>query len=263
MQMQSIQLSQESIGSALEIVAAAHDLRNRIGVAGCEVHLLRKRIAGGTAFASEFLSSLERTLRAANDQLESLLELLCAQATLQVGSDSAELLDLVGMVKRVVAQHDSASDVHEFTLLNTSPEIAGVWDEGRLTYALTSLLTNAINYSPAGGDILVTLHVQDDEAVLRVIDGGIGIPAIELSHVFEPFYRGRNAEPLCAGLGLGLATARLIVEQYGGVLDVKSIEGEGATFTIRMPLPMSRFGSGCASPADRECAPRGHAPSLD
>lgn len=238
MRTQSIRYHEQSSGSALDIAAAAHDLRNRVGIAGCEVYLLRRRITGEAegAFASEYLASIERTLHAANLQLESLLELTRAHPSMQAGTQMPRL-DLVELVTRLVAQRRSTYGVHDLTLMCTASQIRGAWDERRLSQALISLVRNALDYSPGHPQVLITLQLDGNEAVLRVADRGIGIPASDLPNVFQPFYRGSNAESVCAGLGLGLATARLIVEQYGGTIEVESIEGQGATFTVRLPLP--------------------------
>src|ERR1043166_877220 len=141
--------------------------------------------------------------------------------------------------------------------------MTGAWDEDRLSNALSRLLANAITYSPAGTQVVVTLGIDSADAVVRVTDYGIGVPGADLPHIFRAFYRARNAESVSAGLGLGLATARLMIEQYGGALEAKSIEGNGATFTIRLPLPTPRSGCGCANPADRKCAPHARAPLPD
>jgi signal transduction histidine kinase len=237
-QTQSIRFREQSFGSALEIAAAAHDLRNRVGIAGCEIHLLRQRITqkAETAFTSEYLASVERTLHAASDQLEGLLELIRARASLQPGPETPRL-DLVEFVTRLVAQRRSTHGPHDLVFLTATPEITGAWDERRLCQAVTSLLRNALDYSLGRAHVVVTLQREGNLAVLRIADRGIGIPASDLPHVFQPFYRARNAESVCAGLGLGLATARLIVEQYGGTIEAESIEGHGATFTLRLPLP--------------------------
>ncbi len=80
-------------------------------------------------------------------------------------------------------------------------------------------------------------------AVLAVQDQGIGIPAADLPHVFERFYRARNVSGRTPGTGLGLAGARQIVEQHGGTIAVESREGAGSTVTIRLPL-----GEACQRP---------------
>ena len=109
-------------------------------------------------------------------------------------------------------------------------------DPTRIARAVANLLGNAIKYSPAGGEIAVTLTREDDSAVLAVRDQGIGIPAADLPRIFERFHRGSNVAGQIAGAGIGLAGARQIVEQHGGAITVESREGAGSTFTVRLPL---------------------------
>src|SRR5437762_7907799 len=91
-----------------------------------------------------------------------------------------------------------------------------------------------------GGTITVTISQEKDEtnswAKLTVQDQGLGIPAEEVSHIFEPFYRASNVLNNIAGTGIGLASVAQIVEQHGGTITVKSKECKGTTFTIHLPL---------------------------
>ena len=101
------------------------------------------------------------------------------------------------------------------------------------------MLSNAIKYSPNGGD--VSVRIASDaapgglETLLTVHDQGIGIPKADLPHIFERFYRARNVTGR-PGSGIGLAGVRSIVEQHGGAITVESLEGQGSTFTVRLPL---------------------------
>jgi signal transduction histidine kinase len=103
-----------------------------------------------------------------------------------------------------------------------------------------NLLSNAIKYSPNGGDVRVRLRSEEDEvgrfAVLEVQDRGLGIPEDDLPRIFERFQRGTNVTGRIAGTGIGLAGAKQIVEQHGGGISVWSREGEGSTFTVRLPV---------------------------
>jgi signal transduction histidine kinase len=73
-------------------------------------------------------------------------------------------------------------------------------------------------------------------AVVRVSDQGLGVPAADLPHLFEPFYRGTNVAGAIEGTGIGLPVARRVVVEHGGTIDVESEAGVGSTFTIRLPL---------------------------
>jgi len=99
---------------------------------------------------------------------------------------------------------------------------------------ITNLVTNATNYTPAGGTITVSVAREEEDAVIRVQDSGIGIPPEALPHIFEPFFR--VSEDVARGTGLGLTISREIVELHGGTLTVKSEVGRGSTFTVRLPL---------------------------
>jgi heavy metal sensor kinase len=102
---------------------------------------------------------------------------------------------------------------------------------------ITNLLHNAINYTPEGGKVTLSVAREGDSAVLKVWDTGPGIPPEHLPHIFDRFYRvdsGRSRDQ--GGSGLGLNIARWIVESHGGSLTAESTPGSGATFTARLPL---------------------------
>jgi signal transduction histidine kinase len=119
------------------------------------------------------------------------------------------------------------------------PAVVGWWDERRLERVLANLLTNAIKYSPDGGEILVRVDLEQGptgpRSLLAVTDCGVGIPAADLPHVFERYRRGGNVGGI-AGSGIGLFGSRRIVEQHGGTIEAASREGNGSTFTLRLPL---------------------------
>lgn len=113
-------------------------------------------------------------------------------------------------------------------------------DEARVHRVLANLLNNAIKYSPDGGAVRVSVNATDGShgksAVLVVRDEGVGIPSDDLPHVFDRFRRGANVVGRFAGTGLGLASARQLVELHGGTISVESEEGKGSTFVVRLPL---------------------------
>jgi signal transduction histidine kinase len=101
---------------------------------------------------------------------------------------------------------------------------------------VANLLANAIKYSPRGGPIHVTVKPDGPSAVLVVHDEGVGIPHDELPHIFDRFHRGANVVGRFRGIGLGLASARELVEPHGGTISAESEYGRGSTFTVRLPL---------------------------
>jgi signal transduction histidine kinase len=109
-------------------------------------------------------------------------------------------------------------------------------DAGRLEQVVVILLDNALTYNRRGGTVVVTLCRAGDQAVLEVRDTGPGIPAADLPHLFERFYRGRGAGVAAEGSGLGLAIASGIVRAHRGRLHVHSEPGVGSRFSVLLPL---------------------------
>jgi signal transduction histidine kinase len=109
-------------------------------------------------------------------------------------------------------------------------------DEIGLRRVLGNLVSNAIKYTPDGGQVLLELEADDTATIIRVTDSGFGIGEGDLPHIFERFYRVTNApHHQVEGTGLGLAIAKLIVEQHGGQIEVSSQLSEGSTFTVCLP----------------------------
>jgi len=110
-------------------------------------------------------------------------------------------------------------------------------DEDRLKQLLLNLVDNAIKYTQPGGSVQLSLAKDTGWAQLVVRDTGIGIPAEDLPHIFERFYRVDKARSRAqGGSGLGLAIVKWVVQTHGGAIKVNSIVGEGTTFTVTLPL---------------------------
>ncbi|MCX5975420.1 MAG: ATP-binding protein, partial [Coprothermobacterota bacterium] len=100
-----------------------------------------------------------------------------------------------------------------------------------------NLLTNAIKFSPPDGEVEISLALQGEEALFRVRDFGAGIPPEEIPQLFQPFQRTTGAnQAVIPGTGLGLYTAKLIVEAHGGSIALHSELGKGTTIVVRLPL---------------------------
>jgi two-component system sensor histidine kinase SenX3 len=110
-------------------------------------------------------------------------------------------------------------------------------DESQLVMALRNLLTNAIAYSPTRTRVAVATRLDGNAVSISVTDQGIGIPDGEQSRIFERFYRVDPARSrITGGTGLGLAIVKHVCANHGGECAVWSVEGEGSTFTLRLPL---------------------------
>ncbi|MGA9076905.1 MAG: ATP-binding protein [Acidimicrobiales bacterium] len=147
------------------------------------------------------------------------------------------LVNLV-MAEAVERVHAAAEqrDV-EIKLEEPSPPVAVLGDRRQLTSALYNLLENAVKFSYEGGIVEFTGTVDGDDIVVAVAYKGLGIPTRDLERIFERFYRvdhGRSRST--GGTGLGLSIVRHVANSHHGSVSVESREGEGSTFTLRLPL---------------------------
>jgi PAS domain S-box-containing protein len=110
-----------------------------------------------------------------------------------------------------------------------------IGDESMLTQILDRLTSNAFKYSPEGSVVRFDVSTDAKRAKFIIADNGIGIPADDLIHIFEPFHRGSNIGEI-RGTGMGLAILRKLIELHGGTIDVESHVGEGTTVTLTLPL---------------------------
>ncbi len=115
-------------------------------------------------------------------------------------------------------------------------EVSG--DRDRLKQVLINLTSNAIHYTPAGGEVYLNLSKTGETARIVVRDTGPGIPQKDLPHIFDRFYRGEKSRTRSktTGFGLGLSIAYFIVEAHGGRIEADSHEGQGTTFAVYLPL---------------------------
>lgn len=143
-------------------------------------------------------------------------------------------LDLLDVSRRVVDEQQATSPMHRIVL--DAPERADVeWDGVRTDQLLTNLISNAIRYSPEGGEITVSVRPTAAEVTLAVSDEGIGISPDQQDLLFRPFSR---LEPALSteGTGLGLYISRAIVEAHAGRLTIESVPGHGSTFRAIIPI---------------------------
>src|SRR5690606_10225810 len=119
------------------------------------------------------------------------------------------------------------------------PEKSDIWIEGekdRIQQIVLNLLSNAIAYTPEGGEISINLIEEEKDVKLLISDTGIGIAQKELPRIFERFYRVEKARSRSSGgTGLGLAIVKHLVDSHNGKIEVNSVEGVGTTFIVTLP----------------------------
>jgi two-component system CheB/CheR fusion protein len=172
-------------------------------------------------------------------RLRMLVNDLLDVARLQTGklSLNAEPLNLVPLVAQAVEAARFLAAGQAIQLDATPDPILVRGDAGRLEQVLLNLLTNAIHYAPGTDRIAVRLRRTGGEAEIQVHDDGPGIAAEDLPNLFTRFYQVAHApEGTKSGLGLGLYIAKELVTAHQGRIDVRSVPGEGTTFTVRLPV---------------------------
>ena len=162
-------------------------------------------------------------------------------------------VDLVAIVRDAVElARPRAEEAGVALVTELEPVERCVGDRDRLAQVLDNLLSNALKFTPPGGRVVVGLADDGPQVRIEVTDTGVGIPAADLPHLFDRFYRARNATGRSVpGLGLGLAIVQTIVEGHGGTVSVRSENGAGACFTVLLPAVDSGSRSREPSRADR------------
>lgn len=213
---------------------ASHELRTPLAVilSQAQTALARERPA------SEYREALEACQRAAQ-RMRRLTESLLELARLDAGQASirAERVDLSAVVRecvdlvRPLAAERSVKVVCDLQIV----ECEG--DAQHLGQLVTNLLSNAIQFNREGGEVRIATRVEGGGALLSVADTGFGMPAEDLPHVFERFYRVDKSRSRQQGSsGLGLAICKAIVESHGGSISVESAPEKGCAFVVKLPL---------------------------
>src|SRR5689334_20111397 len=210
---------------------AAHELRNPLaGISGA-IEVLQSGAKNDPKDRDHFLRRLGEDAERMNRLTQSLLTLARVESR---GAPESEMVDVPLAIRDVVAACEAPR--HIDLVVDVESELAATGDPTLLRQVMIGLLTNAFKNTPPPGTVTVRgRHDTEGEVILEVIDTGTGIPAAELERVFERFYR-RSESRKQEGFGLGLAIARRMVDVMGGRIGAESVEGEGSTFWVRLPV---------------------------
>ncbi len=144
-------------------------------------------------------------------------------------------MDAAALLQEVCQLHREMVPGSQITERFAVTPMCMVGDPKLLFQVFSNLLSNAVKYSPSGGDIDVAAEIIANDVVVVVADHGMGIPSGDLDRLFERYHRGSNVSGI-VGTGVGLYLVKLVVDLHRGAVEVKSEEGEGARFTIRLPV---------------------------
>jgi two-component system sensor histidine kinase SenX3 len=211
----------------------SHELRTPVGALGLLAETIQdepdietvRRLAGRMVAESDRVA----------DTIEDLLEL----SRIEFGDEThIDELDVDAVVGEATSRLAAAAEQRTVTLRRTgaaSCVIAG--DRRQLVSAVYNLVDNAVKFSPVGGEVEVQVEEVIDGVRIAVRDHGVGIPSRDLDRIFERFYRVDRARSReTGGTGLGLAIVRHVAANHGGEVTVRSQEGVGTTFALRLPF---------------------------
>jgi signal transduction histidine kinase len=236
------------------VAGVSHELRTPVAVICSAAENLADGVVAG-ADVRRYGAMLRDEARRLAQMVEQVLEF--AGTASRRRTPRRDPLDLTRLLERVLERH--ARDARERAVrvvrevAPALPPLLG--DAEALERAVDNLVGNALKHAADGGSLRVAAGTEPDGVWIAVGDRGRGIPADELPHLFEPFYRGRGTSTSqVRGFGLGLALARRGVEDNGGRIDVASAPGRGSVFTIHLPAGAPAPGSepaadGVAHPA--------------
>lgn len=213
---------------------AAHELKTPLTVVHGYALLLQRALDRGSV-QPETLATAVHEIAVQSSRLNTLINDLLATSRIHEGrlTLEREKMDLRTLAESVVKRFiDGTGASANHSLVLDAPEaVIGEWDIGRLDQVITNLVSNAIKYSPAGGEVRNT----ESGAELRVSDHGVGMASTEQADLFQPFSRLRSNERVAGGIGLGLFLSAQFVERHGGRISVESEAGRGSTFTVLLP----------------------------
>ncbi len=233
------QLAQEQRLTLLQrnfVSMASHEFRTPLTI--IDGHA-RRLIKMKDSIAPAEINERAGKVRAAVLRLTHLIDNLLNSA--RVIDGGAELyfhpaeMDIAVLLREVCQLHREMVPGAQIVERYATTPMPMVGDAKLLFQVFSNLLSNAIKYSPAGGAIEVDTEIAAGEVVIAIADRGIGIPAADLDRLFERYHRGSNVSGI-VGTGVGLYLVKIAVELHGGDIEVKSKEGDGSRFGIRLPL---------------------------
>jgi CheY-like chemotaxis protein len=214
----------------------SHELRSPLSAILGWAGWLRKRARDPQGVA-EAVNVIERNARAQRHLVDDLLDVThIAAGGLRI--EQEPLPSLGGIVGSIVSSWRPAAEAKGVRLTHEISKSAGPLraDPYRLEQVTWNLLSNALKFTPAGGQVGVRCERIGADVVLEVRDTGPGIADEHRARIFERFYQGPSLDARPQGLGIGLAIAREIVVRHGGTIDMANAEpGPGAIFTVRLP----------------------------
>ncbi len=226
----------------------SHELRSPLSAIKMQMQVILDGLAG------EVTKKQRELLSRAQSRIQGLVELvndLLDVAKIEAGYQHLEQVPLAlpEVLTDIVALLQERAMAQKIALhLETPPDLPLVRADRRgMEEVFTNLISNAINYSPDGGEVSISAASHNDYLEVRVQDTGVGIEPEEITKIFDKFYRVKNPQTRqVVGTGLGLAIVKGIVEAHRGAVEVESQVGVGTTFMVRLPTAADAGGGDAA-----------------
>ena len=218
------------------VASVSHELRTPLA----SIAVFGELLGRGRVTTADKVVEYGRRIEQESARLSQLIDNVLSFGRIESGRvryrpETVAIEDVVGAALAAV---DTRRAQGGFTITVTAPDtrLPEVWiDASAMTQVFVNLLDNAMKYSGSCRRVHVELRRRGGEAVVAVVDGGIGIAPDDQGHIFDEFYRAAAGSAGAAGTGLGLAIARHVVQAQGGRIEVESRLGHGATFTVLLP----------------------------
>lgn len=233
---------EESLNIQCQFVAdASHELRTPLTSIQGYTKLLQRR---GENIDANLLGEALQTISDESGRLIRLVQDLLQLARADAGQAIINQLEVTDMREVLTSVEDTvvmvAPEQVEVQFIMPKADVLVDADQDRLKQVFLNLTNNAIKATQAGGKVTVTLRTSRDQAVIKVIDTGIGIAPADQQRIFDRFYRVERSRTRSrlygGGSGLGLAIAMTIIKAHGGAIELESELNKGSTFTVRLPL---------------------------
>lgn len=212
----------------------SHELRNPLTTILSSAEMIeRHHERMGKKVVTQHTDRIRAEIRSLTNMVDELLEISRSESgQVKFQPEWIDLDELCTGITQVARQNDHKQHTIRF---ESGGGFRHVWaDANLLHHSLSNLMSNAIKYTPAGGNIFLRLKRVDDQIMICIEDTGIGIPEDSMSQLFQPFHRASNVGQI-KGTGLGLAIAYDYTRKHGGTITCDSTVGKGTTFTVRIP----------------------------
>ncbi len=217
----------------------SHELKTPVALIKGYVGTLRREdVSWDRAVVQDSLAVIEEEADRLTDMIENLLD----ASRLEAGVLKINLSDvsLVNIIQRIAERFRTQSDRHTIIVDLPSDFPVIMADEDRISQVLSNLFSNAIKYSPDGGEIRISGMMRLDQVIVCVSDQGPGVAPEDIPFIFDRFYRSTKATRTTKGAGLGLYLARAVIEAHGGRIWVDPKPGDGARICFSLPRDVNR-----------------------